>query len=270
MNISELARRLRATPDEIKEKLPLLGFDVGHKAIKIDDRLVNKVMEKWSEMKKLERLKLKYQQQEKIKEEVKAQARTVELPKAITVRDFATKLNLPLNLVIGELMKNGILASINEKIDFDTASIVAEDLGYGVSAEGAMDRNDDSGMSADELKTMLDSEDQSLLTARPPVVVVMGHVDHGKTSLLDAIRKTNVLKGESGGITQHIGAYQVMHERPAAKKGAKSEASKITFIDTPGHEAFTVMRSRGASRLSTRPSCRSSWRSPRLTSRAST
>lgn len=248
MNISELARRLRATPDEIKEKLPLLGFDVGHKAIKIDDRLVNKVMEKWSEMKKLERLKQKYAQQEKIKEEAKANARTVELPKAISVRDFAAKMSLPLNIVIGELMKNGILASLNERIDFETASIVAEDLGYGVTAEGDKDAQDGAGMSADELKSMLEKEDQTLLAARPPVVVVMGHVDHGKTSLLDAVRKTNVLKGEAGGITQHIGAYQVEHARPStgAGKKAKAETSKLTFIDTPGHEAFTVMRSRGA------------------------
>jgi len=148
---------------------------------------------------------------------------TIQIPSIITVGQFAAKLNLPVSQVISELMKNGVMATINDNIDFETAAIVGEYLGFQIEPEEATK------------KVAVVSESKELV-ARPPVVAVMGHVDHGKTSLLDAIRETNVVAGESGGITQHIGAYQITYKD-----------QKITFLDTPGHEAFSKMRAHGAS-----------------------
>ena len=167
--------------------------------------------------------------QHKAEEERKAQeaiATEIELSGPLTVKELAEKMGREVSEIIKKLMLLGIMASINQEVDVDTATIVAEEFGVTVTeVEPEEDPTD-----------IIEIEDApETLKPRPPVVTIMGHVDHGKTSLLDVIRQTNVTAGEAGGITQHIGAYQVRYND-----------NKITFLDTPGHEAFTAMRLRGA------------------------
>lgn len=236
MNVSELARRLRVTPHELLTKLPELGFDIGTRAIKVDDRVADQIFKKWIEQARRERLRNQLIGGSSQSTSAPVQKKDIVLPAVMTVRDFAGALNLPVTKVIQQLMKAGILASQNERIDFTTATIIAEELGFQAQPEKKGEGDwKETIEEKDLIKESLSSETAEHLLTRPPVVVIMGHVDHGKTRTLDAIRKTHVMESESGGITQHIGAYQ-----------AERNGHKLTFIDTPGHEAFTVMRSRGA------------------------
>jgi len=240
MNVTELARQLRIHPQKLLQVLPEFGYDIGAKSIKVDDRVASQIQRDWRRIKLvLERREQEERdkQKELEKEQRQESGAKVTLPRVLTVRELADILAIPINRLIMELMKNGILTNQNENIDYDTAVIMAEELGFAVEKAGvptvaAFNKHTES------LENILATPGT---TPRPPVIVVMGHVDHGKTKLLDSIRHTNVMAGEAGGITQHIGAYQVVWTNPKTK-----EKTPLTFIDTPGHEAFTVMRSRGA------------------------
>ncbi len=227
-------------PDEIAAEIKNieLGNEIKQVEHEIESEIARSIVEKQQEKtagskKVVRKKKEKEDEKEDVVEVVKADDGTIILPEELTVRELAIKIGKPLPIVLVKLKQNGVIANLAQNIDYETAAIVADELGVKVRKE-AVALTGEQLFRAD-LSQLLKDEEPELLKPRPPVISIMGHVDHGKTSVLDFVRKAKVAEGEAGGITQRIGAYQV-----------DVGGDLITFLDTPGHEAFTIMRSRGA------------------------
>lgn len=207
--------------------MKIIGVQIRQCGRRKEDRLAIRRRRKLSkkETKAISKAALSFERPKIVESSVPIEKPVIEVGENIVVRDFASLLRIPVTEVIKVLMKSGVLATINETIDWETAAIVGDELDYEIKLKKEIEKE----------KVVKEIATPGKLAPRPPIVAVMGHVDHGKTALLDAIRKTNVVSTEAGGITQRIGAYQI-----------NFKSKRITFIDTPGHEAFEVMRAHGA------------------------
>jgi translation initiation factor IF-2 len=216
--IIDLLAELKVSPEKLQRVLRELRIPVSEGQNNLDQNEVGKIRQFLNEQKRREELK----------------RQTIAIPSIIKVQDLAKALRLPIGDVLAALLKNGVIANLNHDLDYDTASIIASDLGYTIQENVAALEQD--VLTPEKLSEILKKEDAANLQTRPPIVTILGHVDHGKTTLLDTIRSSNIASQEVGGITQAISSYQ-----------AEYKGRKITFIDTPGHATFQFMRQRGAS-----------------------
>jgi len=221
IRVYKLAEKLGVSSKKLLGILQELNINVSNHMSTLDEETVELVKEFVREEKEKEnRPEMKSSKEDD----------RISLPEKISVKKLAEELGVEASQILKHLMNLGVMAHINKEINFDTAELIAEELGFKVKKQ-----KDADGVQEEPNVVHYDEEDSQNLKQRPPIVTVMGHVDHGKTSLLDAIRQANIAAQEAGGITQHIGAYQV-----------EIEGKKVVFIDTPGHEAFTTLRARGA------------------------